>query len=62
MVPPNTTATVWMPAQNSAQIKEGGQLASDSAGVKFVGAESDMTIVELNAGKYCFEMPSRPIK
>jgi alpha-L-rhamnosidase len=26
-VPPNSAATVWMPAQNSSQIKEGGQLA-----------------------------------
>ena len=35
-VPPNTSATVWLPARVGAAITESGKAADGAAGVKFV--------------------------
>ena len=35
-VPPNTTATVWIPAKDAASVTESGRPVKDARGVKFV--------------------------
>jgi len=56
-VPPNTTATVYVPASNPSAVTEGGKLADRSEGVKFVRSENGSAVYEVGAGKYSFQAP-----
>ncbi|OIO03623.1 hypothetical protein COY52_04240 [Candidatus Desantisbacteria bacterium CG_4_10_14_0_8_um_filter_48_22] len=53
-VPPNTTATIYIPAENEAHVTEGGKPASQSSGVKFVRIENHRAIFEIGSGTYNF--------
>ncbi len=53
-IPANTSATVYMPAIHAALVREGGELASESAGVKVRGMEGGVAVFELGAGDYSF--------
>ena len=50
-VPPNTTATVYVPGKN---IAEGGSPAEKAQGVTLVGTENDKTVFEIESGNYKF--------
>ena len=55
-VPPNTTATVRVPAKGDpAAVKEGGGPAADAPGVKFLRAEPLAAVYEVGSGVYSFE-------
>jgi alpha-L-rhamnosidase len=53
-VPPNTTATVYIPAKDADAVTESGVSAKEADGVKFVGAENDRAVFQLSSGDYHF--------
>jgi hypothetical protein len=54
-IPPNTTATVYVPAQAGAQIAESGQPAENAPGVKYLRWENGAAIYEIASGRYRFD-------
>ena len=57
MIPPNTTATVFIPARSAEQVTESGRDASRSQGVKFLRQEKDQAIFEIPSGSWLFQAP-----
>ncbi|MCC6697652.1 MAG: family 78 glycoside hydrolase catalytic domain [Candidatus Hydrogenedentes bacterium] len=53
-IPPNTCASVYVPAKEQASVTEGGKAASDSEGVKFLRMEGDRAVFEVQSGTYQF--------
>ena len=53
-VPPNTTATVWLPAKDAAAVTEAGRPVKDARGVKFLRAEGGAALFEVESGSYTF--------
>ncbi|MDR1173014.1 MAG: glycoside hydrolase family 78 protein [Bacteroidales bacterium] len=53
-VPGNTTATVYIPATDKAQVTEGGLKASSAKGVKFVKMEGEYAVYRIGSGNYSF--------
>jgi alpha-L-rhamnosidase len=53
-IPPNTTATVWMPAKDAASVIESGRPAAGAPGVKFLRTEGDSMLFEIESGDYAF--------
>ena len=53
-VPPNTRATLFVPTSEAASVTEGGAPAASARGVKFLRAESDAAVFELESGRYRF--------
>jgi alpha-L-rhamnosidase len=54
-VPPNTTATVYVPAKDAATVTEGGKPASKEIGIKYLRTEAGAAIYEIGSGSYQFE-------
>ena len=59
-IPPNTTATVFVPTAKSGDVTESGQPAANAKGVKFLRAEKDAVVYEVGSGSYVFEAPFPP--
>jgi alpha-L-rhamnosidase len=59
-VPVNTTATVWLPANDAGRVHESGKALSRSAGVKFLRAEPGGVVCEVSAGQYEFQIRGQP--
>ena len=53
-VPPNTTATVYVPAEKAEAVTESGKSAKDADGVKLVGTEDDRAVFQVTSGTYRF--------
>jgi alpha-L-rhamnosidase len=53
-VPPNTTATVFVPAHEGTQITESGQAVDEAHSVLFLRGEADAEVFEVGAGEYSF--------
>ncbi|GAB4443812.1 MAG: alpha-L-rhamnosidase [Anaerolineae bacterium] len=53
-VPPNTTATVYVPAGASDAIAEGGQPAAEAEGVTFLRWEDGAAVFAVTSGSYHF--------
>jgi alpha-L-rhamnosidase len=53
-VPPNTTATVFVPAKDGAKVTESGQPADTAKGVKLVRNENGMAVYDVESGNYSF--------
>jgi alpha-L-rhamnosidase len=54
-VPPNTTATVYVPAKDAATVTEGGRPASKETGIKYLRTEAEAAVYEIGSGNYKFE-------
>jgi len=54
-IPPNTSATVWLPSKDAGAVKESGGSAARARGVKFVRAENGGAVFEVESGSYRFE-------
>jgi alpha-L-rhamnosidase len=54
-IPANTTATVYVPADNPASVREGDKPAAQSRGVKFQRFENGRAIYEVGSGHYDFQ-------
>lgn len=54
-IPPNTSATVFIPAKPSAKVTAGGTSLDQSTGVKFLRDAGDRKVVTIQSGHYVFE-------
>jgi alpha-L-rhamnosidase len=57
IVPPNATATVYVPAKNAETAHESGKPAGQAEGVKFERMENDAAVYEVGSGSYSFTCP-----
>ncbi len=55
-IPPNATATVYVPTNNIKKIEERGKNVLKSKGVKFLRTEHNSTVFQINSGKYNFKL------
>jgi len=53
-LPANTTATVYLPAENLSSITEGGQPLARVKGVKLFRQEDDRVVLQVGSGQYAF--------
>jgi alpha-L-rhamnosidase len=53
-IPANTTATVYLPAQNPGMIAESGKPLAQAPGVKFLRIEGNHALVAIDSGEYIF--------
>jgi hypothetical protein len=54
-IPPNTSATVCVPARDAASVRESGQQASQSPGLRFLKMNASFAVFEAGSGTYLFE-------
>jgi alpha-L-rhamnosidase len=54
-VPPNSTATVFVPAKDAGAVRESGRPASAAPGVKPAGMVDGRGVFRLESGNYEFE-------
>jgi alpha-L-rhamnosidase len=54
-IPPNTMATVYIPAQDAASVTESGRPASEATGVKFIRMENGADVNAASSGTYRFQ-------
>jgi hypothetical protein len=59
-VPPNTSATIYVPANDPASVMESGKPAGEAPGVKLVGTADLAAIYEVQSGHYAFSVRSLP--
>jgi hypothetical protein len=53
-IPPNTTATLYLPAEKDAGVTEGGAPAEGRPGVAFLQREGDRNVYSIDSGSYEF--------
>jgi len=53
-IPPNTTATVYVPARDPESVTESGLPAPGSEGVRFLRMEAGKAVYEVGSGDYVF--------
>jgi alpha-L-rhamnosidase len=53
-IPPNTTATVYVPASEGAEVTEGGEPAGEAEGVEFLREEEGAAVFTVGSGEYEF--------
>jgi alpha-L-rhamnosidase len=53
-IPPNTTATIYVPAKDAAGVLESGQTASKFKSLKFLRMEDGNAVFEAGSGQYSF--------
>ena len=53
-IPPNTTATVHVPAANGVEVSEGGKSVEGADGVELVGRSGEEAILSVGSGHYEF--------
>jgi alpha-L-rhamnosidase len=51
-IPPNTRATVFVPARDAAAVRVDGRAAGQATGVRFVRQEKDRAVFEVGSGHY----------
>jgi alpha-L-rhamnosidase len=54
VIPPNTTATVYLPAKDAGGIMEGTQPAAKAPGVRRIVMEGDHAVLHVDSGDYSF--------
>ena len=54
-IPPNTTATVYVPAVSAENVTENGKPVAHARGVKLVKVENGRAILSVGSGNYRFE-------
>jgi alpha-L-rhamnosidase len=57
-VPPNTTATVYVPAEDAAAVTEGDKPAAQAEGVRFLRMEAGSAVFAVGSGTYAFRVPA----
>ncbi len=59
-IPVNTTATVYVPANDPASVTESGTPVSQQKGLQFVRREKGYAVFNVGSGTYQFSSPSAP--
>ncbi len=59
-VPPNTTATLFLPASDASAVRESNAPASKAPGVHFLRSETGRAVFTLESGRYEFDAPESP--
>ena len=59
-LPPNTTATICIPAKDAASVMESGQPAATAAGLKFLRLDHGTAVYQAGAGSYAFTSQPGP--
>ena len=54
VVPPNTTATVYVPTRQPDSVRESGRPASEADGVALLRQESEAVVYQIGSGTYQF--------
>lgn len=54
VIPPNTTAVIWVPAESQSAVTESGVAAGTSSGVSFLRMEDGCAVYSVGAGQYQF--------
>ena len=54
-IPPNTTATVHVPAKDAGGVTESAKPAAESNGVKFLRMENNAAVYAVGSGAYRFQ-------
>jgi alpha-L-rhamnosidase len=54
-IPPNTTATIYLPTANPKSIKEGNLPAARAEGIKHLRDTKEHSVLEVQPGRYNFE-------
>lgn len=54
-LPPNTTATVFVPARSVDEVTIDGKIATRNAGVKFLRQEKNRAVFEVGSGEWAFK-------
>lgn len=57
VVPPNTSATVHVPATRDAQIEENGFLVEQASGVTLLSRDDEAAVYQVQSGAYHFSVP-----
>ena len=57
VVPPNATATVYLPASDQKSVRESGRSAENAEGVKFLRVEKGKSVYAVGSGSYEFKCP-----
>jgi alpha-L-rhamnosidase len=60
-VPPNTTATIYVPTSEAVSVTEDGQSAAHVAGVRFLRNEGNAVVYEIASGTYDFAARGFPV-
>jgi len=55
VIPPNTTATVYLPSVEPASVTESGKPAEQAEAVKLLRRDADASVYEVGAGRFVFE-------
>ncbi len=53
-IPPNTTATVWVPARDAATVTEEGRPAAQVSRIRFLGPADGAAVFAVGSGSYAF--------
>jgi hypothetical protein len=56
VIPPNTTAVVYVPVKDGAKITEGGKPAEHATGVKYLRWEDGAAVYDVVSGRYSFSV------
>jgi alpha-L-rhamnosidase len=56
-IPPNTLATVYVPAKDAAGVTESGIPAAKTEGVMFLRMENGAAVYAVGSGTYQFQSP-----
>ncbi len=54
VIPPNTTATVFVPATSAAAVRESGRNLEKAEGVRFLRMDGDCAVLAVESGEYRF--------
>jgi alpha-L-rhamnosidase len=60
VIPANTTATVYIPAQDASDVMESDRPVSEADGVEFLRQENDQAVFAVGSGTYDFTSDSAP--
>jgi alpha-L-rhamnosidase len=53
--PPNSTATIYVPAKDTASVTESGKPATKAVGLKFLRMENNAAVYAVGSGNYQFQ-------
>jgi len=54
VIPPNTAATVFIPAKDAGAVKESGKAIAESKGIQFLRMDNNKAVYIVESGHYAF--------